>query len=331
MLSYYHAGHYIIGSEFNAKRLWNNTNRNTSGSILKIHAKLHNYCIIHSSTYIYRKPNCTPFNINIFLINVPFPYNCNTIDKLSSNHLPVARLFKTRNNTRCQNSSAQTDWNAFAKNLSRRKIIQQLQITADINDKINNLTQQMQKSFHNAILKIQDPSPRIQPFETSSNKKTNIEKSCKKLVTPFILLSNPISKDIIESRNQKWQDKLSNIKKIDHILRQTYKITRGTETRISVLRNTTCNILCYTTEEKEKIHNTVRNTSKTEHTYILTKNNFLFNICIQNTKETKYFISSTIFWLFKTNLTFIISLLFCFVQFFFVQCASCVISVLHRN
>ena len=69
MLSYYHrSGHYIIGSDFDEIPLaCNNTNRNTNGTILKNHAKLHNY----------RTFTAVPNR------NVPFLYNCSTIEELS--------------------------------------------------------------------------------------------------------------------------------------------------------------------------------------------------------------------------------------------------------
>ena len=75
--------------EISKHSMWNNAKRNENGSTVKKRTELHNYQIIHRITYTHRQPNCSPSNIDIFLPNIPHLYECQTIDDLPSNHLPI--------------------------------------------------------------------------------------------------------------------------------------------------------------------------------------------------------------------------------------------------
>ena len=174
----------------------NNTKRN--GSILKNHSELHNYQIIHSSTYTHRKPNCTSSNIEIFLSNVPFPQNYHAIDDLPSNHLPIVLSLTTQHNAKGQHQTEQTDWGTFAKNCNRFQINQKLTTITDIDNEIETLTRLIQRFFRNAMSKTpndQSSSPNtvLQNLIKERNKHRQKCQKTGNLFTSYIKTSSQIS------------------------------------------------------------------------------------------------------------------------------------------
>ena len=127
---------------------WNNLNRNANGSTINKHSELHNYHILHSTTYTHRQPNRTPSNIDIFLTNAPFLHNCHTIDDLPSNHLPIILTLQTTKSERTQNRKQQTDWKAYIKLCDKININPHITNTHEIDTEINNITHHIQNEYH---------------------------------------------------------------------------------------------------------------------------------------------------------------------------------------
>ena len=66
------------------------------------------------------------------------------------------------------------------------------------------------------------------------------------------LLTTKIQKEVIKAKIRSWQHKLAGIKNADPTLWQTYKITEGSNTKISVLQDTPNNAFLYTDTEKSE-------------------------------------------------------------------------------
>ena len=185
------------------------------------HAEIHNYRIIYSSTYTHTKPNCTLSNIaNKCLFSIQLQHYGRTIVK------PLTCGSFVQNSIQHEMSEfISTDWlECLCKKTHKTQNEPQLHEAPDIDDKINNLTQQIQKFFHDATHRAKNHSecsPEDPTFPSLMKQKNKHRRKFQKINNPVHklhrnLLSNLFRKHIIESINQKWQDTLSNVRKMDH-------------------------------------------------------------------------------------------------------------------
>lgn len=139
---------FIIRGDFNAKHpIWNNLNRNANGSIIKNHS---DYQLIVVTTRLYTarrstRTNCSPTNIDIFLSNIPYSYNCQTIDDLPLNHLPVELSIQLHKTARRIQTTEHTDWKTYTKLCNKININPHLK--NEINLEIKAITQHIYKAY----------------------------------------------------------------------------------------------------------------------------------------------------------------------------------------
>ena len=100
----------------------------------KSHFELHNY-----ESFI------APLNVDIFLTNVPYLNNCQNIDELSSNHLPVELTLQMDKISNQQVNK--TVWSAYDKLSSKKRINRNVPTTTTIDTKIRDLCQLIHNSY----------------------------------------------------------------------------------------------------------------------------------------------------------------------------------------
>jgi len=214
----------IIGGDYNARhKSWNNFTNNARGIKLYNFINNNDITIIHSSTYSHHMPRSKPSNIDIYLTkDVPYNYVCNTINDLSSNHLPVILKFERINIVKNEITARKTNWTAYRNGTNGWRIDYALHSEKDIDNNISKLQKFILNVYNRSstryhpkksdILGEDDQAAlskliRLRNYYRRKYQRNGANRS--RILRN--VLSNHIKAALVECRNKYWNDKLKTL------------------------------------------------------------------------------------------------------------------------